>query len=194
MSTNRSINNYIIEQDLEEGFIRGLAGDVKDTVTFLGLIDSLEALFGDADKCFKIIKERAKQINYFINKYEFKGTKSNSSYIKNITNKIYHWRFYFLLHDKTFKELISKINKNKIERMFVDTSFSKRVIKDIYSARSNKDLINVVNLYVLRSATIIKLCRQKKIPEKIIANIANIFAQGVIDLEYIIKKIIRYNN
>jgi hypothetical protein len=193
---NRSITKYIEQETstLEEGFLRGIGGDIKDGVSLLGLLDSLKAIFGNSNKSFKILKKKINDIDKFIKKYEFKGTGSSSSGFIKSMNKIFYWRFYFLLNDIKFKDLMSALNNGELNKMHIDKNFGMRVIKEIYNSKSNKDLLNITDTYLTRAASVLKFCKQKKISDKIVGNLMNIFAQGAIDLEVVIRKLVRYND
>ena len=49
--------------NIQEGFLRGLGGDIKDVVTFLG--DQLKALFGNSKQALPIIGSRSEFLNEF---------------------------------------------------------------------------------------------------------------------------------
>jgi len=184
----RSIIKY--QEELNEGFLRGIGGDFKDGITFLGFGDSLKSLFSDYEASYKILKNKIADIEYFINQNSFKG--HTGSFIKFL-NKMSFWRFYFILDDSTYNNIVNSIKNNSLDSIYVDTNFSKRVIKKMYDAKSNKELLATPQLYLSRVDNIVSLCKKHKTSPKILSNIMNIFTQGTIDLEYIIRKIIRYN-
>ena len=187
-----NINELVQESFTEEGLVRGLAGGTLDVMTFRGLVDSVKSMFGDSQKCFKILNDKIDDINYFIKQNQFTG--SGGSGVLKAINRMTRWRFYFLLNDEKYKQLIDKIKSNSFDRIFVDANFANRVIKEIFSAKSNSDLLKVTDEYLKRATNVLKICKQNKIPEKQTANIMNIITQGAIDLESIIRDVIRYNS
>jgi hypothetical protein len=178
--------------NMQEGFLRGLGGDVKDVVTFLGLGDQLKALFGNSKQALPIIDSRIKDINYFIKQNKFKGHTDTVGWIKFLNEFIY-WRLYFILDDSSYKDMCNRIKAGTMSKIIIDFETAKRQIKNIYNAKSNDDLLKVTDLYVKRCHDVYDLCIKNKIPENIMSNIFSIFTYGSMDLEILIRKVIRYN-
>jgi hypothetical protein len=113
--------------------------------------------------------------------------------LKNVVTKLTRWRYYFILNDDTYKNILDRIKDGTYTKIFVVADFSQRTLKELYSAKTENDLLKITKKYRDRSKFLYDLTKKDKLAENFRANLMNIVAQGALDLETVIKHAIRYN-
>ena len=108
------------------------------------------------------------------------------------TSETFYWRFYFLLDNGIYNQMIADIKANKITNLeaLYDTDFTKRqsVTKDLDSIDNIKDLIKVVERYKERSNKFFELIIKRK--SKIKSFPFQVILLGATDLRRTVKKIV----
>ena len=108
------------------------------------------------------------------------------------TSETFYWRFYFLLDNGIYNQMIADIKANKITNLeaMYDIDFTKRqsVTKDLDSIDNIKDLIKVVERYKERSNKFFELIIKRK--SKIKSFPFQVILLGATDLRRTAKKIV----
>lgn len=108
------------------------------------------------------------------------------------TSATFHWRYYFLLHDQLFNELVAAAKNNEITNIEVVTDFDMKnrmkVTRMLDSIRTIKDLIVVVEKYRSRCNLVFELLLKRK--RKIQNFPLQVMLLGYADLNRTVKKIV----
>ena len=70
---------------------------------------------------------------------------------------------------------------------------SRRLDSKLFKMRTKDELNKLVDMYVFRVSNVYKECIKNKINSIIVKYFMNIFVQGIIDLEFMTRKVVRYN-
>jgi hypothetical protein len=184
------ITKLIEEVELtQEGILGGLAGSAWETVSFKELRDAFE-LAADLKQPMKFIENYNRKLKEFVKDSTFGGPNQEpaGSIIKAL-QVFKDWRFYPILHDATYKELLSVVKKtgNYPLKPF-DISLSKRAIPSLYAATTQKDLIKIIDTYSNRSRELYKYTKPG------VGKVAFSMTPsgGILDFGGVIRKIVRY--
>ena len=106
-----------------------------------------------------------------------------------------YWRYYILLNNSEYAKFTKAVKDNTLTRSFLDFNLGKRQIDVLYNAKDKSEFTKLVKLYQTRMAQSYKLL-QKTAPQdagKTMNNAMNIMGQGLIDLGYMIRSVMRYS-
>ena len=108
------------------------------------------------------------------------------------TSESYHWRFFFLLDDSTWRQIESDLKAGRItdlESLYtVDLKQIRETTRYLDSIDNIPELIKVVELYIKRSNTFFDLVTKRKI--KIKSAPFQVILLGATDLRRTVKKIV----
>ena len=108
------------------------------------------------------------------------------------TSETYHWRFFFLLDDSTWRQIESDLKAGRItdlESLYtVDLKQIRETTRYLDSIDNIPELIKVVELYIKRSNTFFDLITKRKI--KIKSAPFQVILLGATDLRRTVKKIV----
>ena len=108
------------------------------------------------------------------------------------TSETYHWRFFFLLDDSTWRQIESDLKAGRItdlESLYtVDLKQIRETTRYLDSVDNIPELIKVVELYIKRSNTFFDLITKRKI--KIKSAPFQVILLGATDLRRTVKKIV----
>ena len=82
------------------------------------------------------------------------------------TNEVFYWRYYFVLSDDVYNDIMKSIKKNEITAIEVNFDFDMkermRVARSLDSAKTIKDLIVIAEKYRARCNTIFDGLQKRK--------------------------------
>ena len=108
------------------------------------------------------------------------------------TSETYHWRYFFLLDDSTWRQIESDLKAGRItdlESIYsIDFKSRKEVTRYLDSIDNIPELVKVVELYIKRSNTFFDLITKRKI--KIKSAPFQVILLGATDLRRTVKKIV----
>lgn len=108
------------------------------------------------------------------------------------TSETFYWRYYFVLHDEVYNEIMKSIKKNEISSLEISLDFNMKdrmkVTRMLDSANSIKDLIVIVEKYRSRVDSIFDGMLKRK--RKIQSFPFQIMLLGYADLNRTVKKIV----
>lgn len=185
----------VIQQNIaEEGIIKAIAGDVVRNVTdaykeikgwFLGVESKRKYIDEQCLDTIEWLKEEDrnnKKLELDMGKFK--------TWMK--TSETFYWRYYFVLHDEVYNDIMKAIKNNEITEMEVLTDFNMKdrmkVTRMLDSAETIKDLIVIVEKYRARCNAIFKGLTNRK--RKIQSFPFQIMLLGYADLNRTVKKIV----
>ena len=108
------------------------------------------------------------------------------------TSETFFWRYYFVLHDGVYNDIVKAAKNNEITELEVLTDFNMKermkVTRMIDSARTIKDLIVIVDKYKARCNVIFELLLKRK--RSIQSFPFQILLLGYADLNRTVKKVV----
>ena len=108
------------------------------------------------------------------------------------TSETYHWRFFFLLDDSTWRQIESDLKAGRVTDLeslyIVDLKQIRETTRYLDSIDNIPELIKVVELYIKRSNTFFDLITKRKI--KIKSAPFQVILLGATDLRRTVKKIV----
>lgn len=108
-------------------------------------------------------------------------------------NKMVHWRYFFMLSDPTYNEIVKQLKNNQISDIEVllqyDMDERRRVARLLESAMKIKDLIVLVEKYKARCNVVIDLILKRK--RRIQNAPFQVLLLGQIDLNRAVTRIVR---
>jgi len=177
-----------------EGYIRAIIGDrVRDFTDtwkemkgwFLGIESKKRYIDESCKDTIQWLKEEDNDnpnMSLDLNKFK--------TFLK--TSELFHWRYYFVLHDETYNEMMKNIKNNELTALEVYTDFNMKdrlkVAQKLDSAKTIKDLIVIVEKYRSRCMSIFDGMLNRK--RKIQSFPFQIMLLGYADLNRTVKKII----
>lgn len=185
----------LMQQNIaEEGIITAIAGDVARDFTdtykeikgwFLGVESKRKYIDEQCLDTIEWLKEEDRDNkNLDLDMGKFK------TWMK--TSETFYWRYYFVLHDEIYNDIMKAIKKNEITEIEVMTDFNMKdrmkVTRMLDSAETIKDLIVVVEKYRARCNAIFKGLTNRK--RTIQSFPFQIMLLGYADLNRTVKKIV----
>lgn len=177
-----------------EGYITAIAGDIGRNYTdawkeikgwFLGIESKRKYIDESCLDTIQWLKEEDKanpKLNLDLNKFK--------TWMK--TSETYHWRYYFILHDEIFNDIMKSVKNNEITALEVDLDFNmkdrKKVAQKLDSADEIKDLIVIVEKYRSRCNLIFDGLMKRK--RRIQGFPFQVMLLGYADLNRTVKKIV----
>ena len=159
-----TIFDYILEQlkeeDLEEGFAKGLANEYKSfTNDMASLADIFYLSRGSVLPRFKKIMTKLKMT---LKRIELDPNREDTHHgLLKFRQAFARWRFFYFLNDNVYKPMVDYAIKTAKDPIgWVDISFKDRVIPGFYTAKSTKVLIDMTEKYEKRVEHISKLVQQ----------------------------------
>jgi len=182
------------EQIVVEGYVRAIAGDVKRTYT---------DAFRDIRGWFQGINTKKEQIN--------KNCLDAISWLKDKdlehkdldldmgsfatwckTSATFYWRYYFVLNDKIYNDMLNAIKNDEITKLETLVDFDmierEKTARMLDSVRTIKDLIVIVERYRSRTNLLFEKMLARK--TKIKNTPFHILMLGGLDLIRTVKKIV----
>lgn len=178
----------------EEGIITAIAGDaVRD---FTDAYKEIKGWFLGVESKRKYIDEQCLDTIEWL-KEEDRDNKNLDldmgkfkTWMK--TSETFYWRYYFVLHDEIYNDIMKAIKNNEITEIEVMTDFNMRermkVTRMLDSASTIKDLIVIVEKYRARCNAIFKGLTNRK--RTIQSFPFQIMLLGYADLNRTVKKIV----
>lgn len=181
-----------LDDSLQEGYVRALAGEVKDSVVSVGT--EIKGWFEDVKSKIKHIDDNIEELLHWLADNRDKNIQiDNNSKIKNFfkTSSL-QWRFYYLLDDKSFNSIVKGIKENtptSFSGLF-DLELNRRatIAYKLEKAKSVQELSDIVVVYRKRCNEIGNLITAKK--EKVKGFPLQIMLLGVSDLNITIRRIV----
>lgn len=185
----------LMQQNIaEEGIITAIAGDIGRNVTdaykeikgwFLGIESKRKYIDEQCLDTIEWLKEEDRDNkNLDLDMGKFK------TWMK--TSETFYWRYYFVLHDEIYNDIMKAIKKNEITEIEVMTDFNMKdrmkVTRMLDSANKIKDLIVIVEKYRARCNAIFKGLTSRK--RTIQSFPFQIMLLGYADLNRTVKKIV----
>lgn len=185
----------LMQQNIaEEGIITAIAGDaVRD---FTDAYKEIKGWFLGVESKRKYIDEQCLDTIEWL-KEEDRDNKNLDldmgkfkTWMK--TSETFYWRYYFVLHDEIYNDIMKAIKNNEITEIEVMTDFNMRermkVTRMLDSASTIKDLIVIVEKYRARCNAIFKGLTNRK--RTIQSFPFQIMLLGYADLNRTVKKIV----
>lgn len=185
---------FIQQNIAEEGIITAIAGDAVRNLTdsykeikgwFLGVESKRKYIDEQCLDTIEWLKEEDrdnKNLNLDMGKFK--------TWMK--TSETFYWRYYFVLHDEIYNDIMKAIKKNEITEIEVMTDFNMKdrmkVTRMLDSAETIKDLIVIVEKYRARCNSIFKGLTNRK--RTIQSFPFQIMLLGYADLNRTVKKIV----
>lgn len=108
------------------------------------------------------------------------------------TSETFYWRYYFLLHDSIYNDIMKSIKNNEISNLEINMDFNMKdrmkVAQMLDSIRSIKDLIVVVEKYRARSNAVFEAMLKRE--RRIQSFPFQVILLGYNDLNRTVKKIV----
>lgn len=177
-----------------EGFVTAVLGDVGRNYTdawkeikgwFLGIESKKNYIEESCRDTIQWLKEEEKdnpKVNLDLGKFK--------TWMK--TSETFYWRYYFILHDETYNDIMKSIKNNEISVLEVYTDFNAKermkVAQNLDSIDNIKDLIVIVEKYRSRCVSIFDGLMKRK--RKIQSFPFQIMLLGYADLNRTVKKIV----
>jgi len=189
------VDDLTSEEDIAtEGYIRAIAGDIKRDFT---------DAYGEIKGWFQGINTKKEQINKnCLNTIDWLKDKdldyrdldldmgSFKTWLK--TSETFYWRYYFVLNDKIYNDIINSIKNDEISGIEVLTDFDiterMKTARMLDSIRNIKDLIVIVERYRSRTNLIFDKLLARKTKFKNFP--FQILLLGGLDLTRTVKKIV----
>ena len=140
----------------EEGWITAIAGDIGRD--FTDTYKELKGWFIGIESKRKYIDEQCKDTIEWLREEDRSNPKTDldvgrfKTWCK--TSETFYWRFYFLLHEECYSDIIKAIKNKEISNLEVLTDFSMKdrmkVTRMLDSVRTIKDLMVIVEKYRAR--------------------------------------------
>ena len=179
----------------QEGYIRAGAGAVVDGV--VGGFSEMKGWTEGVKSKQNHINELSDDLIEWLKDFDKSHPKLNldagtiKTWMK--TSPLFSWRFYFILHDRIYNDLISDLKKNEITQLedMTDFSYSDRVkvTRMLESIKSCKDMIVVVEKYRSRVNMVFDKLQSRKRPVKSFP--FQVMLLGLVDLKATVKNIVR---
>lgn len=177
-----------------EGYIRAMGGSlVRD---FTGAYQEAKGWFTGAHSKQKYINEKCEDLIDWLKDENISHPKLDldTGTIKTWfkTSEVFYWRYYFILHDDIYNDMIKQLKSGKITKIedLTDYDFTSRkeVTRMMDSIRSIPDMIVVVEKYRARSNYAIELLLNRDRTVKSFP--FQVMLLGYIDLERTVKQIV----
>lgn len=178
----------------EEGIVTAIAGDIGRGFTdaykemkgwFLGIESKRKYINEMCDDTIEWLKEEDRdnpKLDLDMGKFK--------TWMK--TSEFFYWRYYFVLHDEIYNDIMKAIKKDDITELEVLTDYNMRermkVTRMLDSIRTIKDLIVVMEKYRSRTNAIFEGLLKRK--RKIQSFPFQILLLGYADLNKTVKKIV----
>ena len=178
----------------EEGFVTAIAGDiVRD---FTDAYKEIKGWFIGIESKRKYINDSCLDTIEWLKEEDRDNPKVSLDMGKFFTwmktSETFYWRYYFVLHEEIYKDIMKAIKDNDITELEVLTDFNMRermkVTRMIDSAREIKDLIVIVEKYRARTNSIFEGMLKRK--RKIQSFPFQILLLGYGDLNRTVKKVV----
>lgn len=188
------INESNVDEVAVEGFVKAVVGDAVRNVTdiwkemkgwFLGIESKKNYIDESCRDTIQWLKEEDKdnpKLSLDLGKFK--------TWMK--TSETFYWRYYFILHDDTYNDIMKSIKNNEISvlEIYTDFNFKERmkVAQNLDSIENIKDLIVIVEKYRSRCVSIFDGLMKRK--RKIQSFPFQIMLLGYADLNRTVKKIV----
>lgn len=177
-----------------EGYLRAMAGSVVRD--FTGLWSEVKGWFTGANSKKNYVDEKCKDLIDWLKDKDIEYPKLNldTGTIKTWfkTSETFYWRYYFLLHDGIYNNLINQLKKNEITQLEDLTDFDitnrKEVTRMLDSVKSIPDMIVIVEKYRSRSNNIFEKLFNRKREVKSFP--FQVMLLGYVDLDRTVKQIV----
>jgi len=178
----------------QEGFVRAVAGDVGRI--FTDSYREIKGWFLSIEAKRKYIDEKCQETIEWLKEkdhaYPHLNLDMNEFYTWMKTSETFYWRYYFVLNDQIYNEIMKNIKNNEITEIegMIDFSLNERrkVTRMLDSARTIKDLIIIVEKYRARCNNIFHGLMNRK--RRIQMFPFQVLLLGYNDLNRTVKKIV----
>lgn len=188
------IDESKVDEVAVEGFVKAIVGDAVRNVTdawkemkgwFLGIESKKNYIDESCKDTIQWLKEEDQdnpKLSLDLGKFK--------TWMK--TSETFYWRYYFVLHDETYNDIMKSIKNNEISSLEVYTDFNikerMKVAQNLDSMETIKDLIVVVEKYRSRCVSIFDGLMKRK--RRIQSFPFQIMLLGYADLNRTVKKIV----
>lgn len=185
----------LTEKDIsQEGLVTAIAGDILRDYT--DAYKEIKGWFLGIESKRKYIDESCKDTIEWLKEEDRNNPKLNLDMGKFFTwmktSETFYWRYYFILHDQVYNDIMKSIKNNKITEIEVLVDFNMKermkVTRMLDSANEIKDLIVIVEKYRARCNNISEGLLKRK--RKIQSFPFQIMLLGYADLNRTVKKIV----
>ena len=185
----------LTEKDIsQEGLVTAIAGDILRNYT--DAYKEIKGWFLGIESKRRYIDESCKDTIEWLKEEDRNNPKLNLDMGKFFTwmktSETFYWRYYFILHDEVYNDIMKSIKNNEITEIEVLTDFNMKermkVTRMLDSAREIKDLIVIVEKYRARCNSISEGLLKRK--RKIQSFPFQIMLLGYADLNRTVKKIV----
>lgn len=178
----------------EEGFVKAVVGDAVRN--FTDAYKEIKGWFIGIESKRKYIDEQCKDTIEWLREEDRDNPKLDLDMGRFFTwmktSETFYWRYYFVLHDEVYNDIIKAIKKDEITELEVMTDFNMKermkVTRQIDSIRTIKDLIVLVEKYRARCNVIFEGLLKRK--RRIQSFPFQIMLLGYADLNRTVKKVV----
>lgn len=185
----------ITEDELAaEGFVTAIAGDIVRN--YSGAYREIKGWFLGIESKRKYLNEHCEETIEWLKEEDRSNPKldldlgSFKTWMK--TSETFLWRYYFILNDEIYNDIMKNAKKNEITSLEVSMDFNMKdrmkVTQKLDSVRSIKDLIVIVEKYRSRCNSIFEALLKRK--RKIQSFPFQVMLLGYNDLNMTVKKIV----
>ena len=182
----------MLDDSLNEGYVKALVGEVKDVATGIGT--EVKGYFEDVKSKIKHVDDNIDELLRWCAKNRDVEIKNDSKLKSFFKTSILQWRFYYLLDDTSFNNIVNSIKEEGVVAPTVfDIDLKKRasISHRLEKAKTVDELSAIAVEYRKRCNTIGNLLVYDK--KKVKGFPLQIMLTGFSDLSITIKRIINLN-
>ena len=182
-------------ENIEEGVIRGLVTSYyRGPDQIITQFKMLSGLLKDPLDKIKLIE---KTLNDWVKKFSSMNIDlqdNEHNFLKKL-DKLAYWKFAVILNTNFYKKSITDIIKNDVDKNKpIWIGFKDREIPMIYSIKTNKDIINILDIYKKRVNEVYQLSLKYPDKKKQFNKLLDFGLYGLIDLFTAIHSVVSYGS